>query len=55
MPIVCRKNLTQSDHMDCKIITIEGEEKVFGREPWLFSMFLNSIEIRWIGLQFAKV
>jgi hypothetical protein len=29
MLIVCRKNLSQSDHMDCKIITIEGEEKVF--------------------------
>jgi hypothetical protein len=29
MLIVCRKNLSHSDHMDCKIITIEGEEKVF--------------------------
>jgi hypothetical protein len=29
MLIVCRKNLSQSDNMDCKIITIEGEEKVF--------------------------
>ena len=29
MPIVCRKNLNQNDHMDCKIITLEGEEKVF--------------------------
>jgi hypothetical protein len=29
MLIVCRKNLSQSDHTDCKIITIEGEEKVF--------------------------
>jgi hypothetical protein len=29
MLIVCTKNLSQSDHMDCKIITIEGEEKVF--------------------------
>jgi hypothetical protein len=29
MPIVCRKNLSQSDLTDCKIITIEGEEKVF--------------------------
>jgi hypothetical protein len=29
MLIVCRKSLNQSDHMDCKIITIEGEEKVF--------------------------
>jgi hypothetical protein len=29
MLIVCRKNLSQSDLMDCKIITIEGEEKVF--------------------------
>jgi hypothetical protein len=34
MPIVCKKNLNQSDLTDCKIITIEGEEKVFfGREP----------------------
>jgi hypothetical protein len=29
MLIVCRKYLTQSDLMDCKIITNEGEEKVF--------------------------
>jgi hypothetical protein len=29
MLTVCKKNLSQSDHMDCKIITIEGEEKVF--------------------------
>jgi hypothetical protein len=29
MVIVCRKNLSQSDLMDCKIITIEGEENVF--------------------------
>jgi hypothetical protein len=29
MLIVCRKNLSQSDLTDCKIITIEGEEKVF--------------------------
>jgi hypothetical protein len=29
MLIVCRKNLSQSDHTDCMIITIEGEEKVF--------------------------
>jgi hypothetical protein len=29
MLIVCRKNLNQSDLMGCKIITIEGEEKVF--------------------------
>jgi hypothetical protein len=27
--IVCRKNLSQSDHTGCKIITIEGEEKAF--------------------------
>jgi hypothetical protein len=25
---VCKKNLNQSDHTDCKIITIEGIEKV---------------------------
>jgi hypothetical protein len=29
MLIVYRKNLNQNDLMDCKIITIEGEEKVF--------------------------
>jgi hypothetical protein len=29
MLIVCRKNLSQSNLKDCKIITIEGEEKVF--------------------------
>jgi hypothetical protein len=29
MLIVCRKNLCQSDRMDCKIMTIEVEEKVF--------------------------
>jgi hypothetical protein len=28
MLIVCRKNLNQSDLTDCKIITIEEEEKV---------------------------
>jgi hypothetical protein len=28
IPTICRKNLTQSDFMDCKIATIEGEEKV---------------------------
>jgi hypothetical protein len=27
--ILCKKNLSQSDCMDYKIITIEGEEKVF--------------------------
>jgi hypothetical protein len=27
--IVCRKYLNQSDYTDCKIITIEGEEKAF--------------------------
>jgi hypothetical protein len=40
MLIVCRKNLSQSDRMDCKIITIEGEEKVFfGGELELLSIF----------------
>jgi hypothetical protein len=29
MLIVCKQNLNQSDHTDCKIITIEGEEKAF--------------------------
>jgi hypothetical protein len=32
MLIVCRKNLSQSDLTDCKIITIEGEEKAFLEE-----------------------
>jgi hypothetical protein len=41
--------------MDCKIITIEGGEKFFGEVAGLLSMFWNSIEIRWIGLQYAKV
>jgi hypothetical protein len=27
--IVCRKNLSQSDLMDCKIVSIEGAEKIF--------------------------
>jgi hypothetical protein len=27
MLIVCRRNLTQSDLTNCKIITIEGEKK----------------------------
>jgi hypothetical protein len=31
--IVCRKNLSQSDHTNCKIITFEGKEKGFGGEP----------------------
>jgi hypothetical protein len=53
--IVRRKNLSQSDRIDCKIITIEKEEKVFGGESKLLSMFWNSIEIRWIGLQYAKL
>jgi hypothetical protein len=56
MTIVCRKNLNQSNLMDCKIITIEREEKVFFcDEPRLLSIFLNSTKIRWIGLQYAKV
>jgi hypothetical protein len=29
MLIACRKNLSQSDLMDCNIITIEGEENFF--------------------------
>ena len=44
--IVCRKYCSQSDCMDCKTITIEGEEKVSGRVPKLLSMLWNSIEIR---------
>jgi hypothetical protein len=56
IPIVCRKKLAQSDGMDWNIITIEGEEKIyFEGVPRLMSMFWNSIEIRCIGLQCAKV
>jgi hypothetical protein len=56
MLIVCRKNLSQSDLTDYKIITIDGKEKVFfGEEPRSLSMFWNSIENRYIGLQYAKV
>jgi hypothetical protein len=33
------KNLSQSDLMDCKIITIEGGNFIFGEEPELLSMF----------------
>jgi hypothetical protein len=29
IPITCRKNLNQKDLADCKIITIEGEAKLF--------------------------
>jgi hypothetical protein len=56
IPIICRKKLAQSDGMNCNIITIEGEEKIyFEGVPRLLSMFWNSIEIRWIGLQCAKI
>jgi hypothetical protein len=40
MLIVCRKNLNQTDHMDCKIITIEGEEKMFF---WLRTMVVFNV------------
>jgi hypothetical protein len=40
MPIGCRKNLSQSELTDCKVITIEGENKIkFGGEPGSLSMF----------------
>jgi hypothetical protein len=40
MLIVCRKNLSQSDRKDCKIITIEEEEKIlFGGHPGSLLMF----------------
>jgi hypothetical protein len=56
MLIDYKKNLSQRDLMDCKIITIEGEKKsFFGRLIWLLSMFWDSIEIRWNGLEFAQV
>jgi hypothetical protein len=53
--IICKKNLGQSGHTDCKILTIKWEKQVFvGGVPRLLSMFWNSIKIRWIGLQYAK-
>jgi hypothetical protein len=55
MLVDCRRNLSQSDLMECKIITIEKKEKVFGGEPGSLSMFWYSKEIRWNGLQYAKV
>jgi hypothetical protein len=56
MLIHYKKNLSQHDLMDCKIITIEEEKKsFFGRLIWLLSMFWDSIEIRWNGLEFAQV
>jgi hypothetical protein len=56
MLIVCRKNLNQSDLTDSKIITIEGEEKHFlVRSSDHCQCFEISTEIRWIGLQYAKV
>jgi hypothetical protein len=40
-----------NDYTDYKIITIKGKEKGFlDGVPKLISMFLKSIEIRWIGL-----
>jgi hypothetical protein len=34
IPVVCRKNLNQSDHTDCKIITIDGNKRVsFVKSP----------------------
>jgi hypothetical protein len=37
--VLCRKNLSKSDRMDCKIITIEGGKSFFGGVPGLLSMF----------------
>jgi hypothetical protein len=52
IPVVCRKNSSQRDCTDWRIITIEGEEKViFVGVAGLLSMFWNSIEIRCIDLQ----
>jgi hypothetical protein len=39
MLIFCRKNLNQSDCIDCKIITNEGEEFFFGKVPELCQCF----------------
>jgi hypothetical protein len=38
------------DYNDCR-----GRKSSFGGLPELLSMFWNLIEIRWIGLQYAKV
>jgi hypothetical protein len=48
------KNLSQSDRMDCKIITIEGEGKVFTWKHKLLSTFWNLIEIRRISYIMPK-
>jgi hypothetical protein len=38
------------------ILGVKGEEKAFFvRVPRLLSMFWNPIEMRWIGLRYAKV
>jgi hypothetical protein len=42
MLIDYRKNLSQSDHVDYKIITIEGEEKVF----WWGAQIVVNVEIQ---------
>jgi hypothetical protein len=34
---------------------LKEKRKFFGGELGSLSMFSNSIEIRWIGLQYAKV
>jgi hypothetical protein len=49
------KKSNQSNYRNCKIITIDGEWKVFGGVPKLLLILWNSIEIRWIDLQYAKV
>jgi hypothetical protein len=39
--IVCRKNLGHSEYMDCKIIRIEGKEKVFW---WDARVIVNALK-----------
>ena len=45
IPIVFRKNLSQSDHTDCNIIKIEGKEK----KIWLkYLDYCQCFEIQYI-------
>jgi hypothetical protein len=55
MLIDCRKNLSQSDLTNCKIITIEGEEKVLLVGIPNHCQCLKFNRNRRIGLQYAKV
>jgi hypothetical protein len=37
--IKCRKILSQSEHLDCKIIKLDDKEKFFGGVPGLLPCF----------------